>query len=412
MNITNLFKIALKAINANKMRSFLTMLGIIIGVSSVIIMLAIGHGSKKTILQNLEDVDPAAISIQPGPDFKDVDGKWLPEYSQTLKLSDYQRLLEHAKYLKAVSPNVRTSGEYVNGNNNHSGSLTGVGESYLPLNGLSIEKGSMFNETDIKSSSKVCVIGKTVEDKLFTNGDQPIGALIRVNGIPVTVIGVLKEKGKMMFFDQDDVLLMPYTTVMKRMVSQNFFDGIDVAATNEKMVDLAVKDVTDILRANHKLRDGEINDFRISSTKETSSEIDSTMGILTLLLSCIAGISLLVGGIGIMNIMYVSVTERTREIGLRMSVGARTVDIMSQFLIEAILISVTGGLIGVLIGAGISYLARFILMKVTEFNLLISVEPWTVLLAFAICTVTGVFFGWYPAKKAANLDPIEALRYE
>jgi putative ABC transport system permease protein len=224
---------------------------------------------------------------------------------------------------------------------------------------------------------------------------------------------VLKSKGRTAFGqDQDDIVLMPYTTVMKRMTSQNYFDMIYAAATSKAMTSLAVDDVTEILRTNHKLKDTDIQDFRINSLEEATSMVDSVMNILTLLLSCIAGISLLVGGIGIMNIMYVSVTERTREIGLRMSVGARTVDIMSQFLIEAIMISVTGGLIGVLIGGGIAYLARFIMMNYTEYHILISVEPWTVLLAFMVCTVTGIFFGWYPDKKAANLEPIEALRYE
>ena len=413
MNITNLFKIALKAIGANKMRSFLTMLGIIIGVSSVIIMLALGHGSKATILQQLEDVDPAAINIQPGPDFRENDVIWTPEMMQTLTVVDYQRIVEQNKFLKVVCPVVSTTLQFVNGNNNHSGRVAGVNDGYLPLNGYIIEKGAMINESDVESSAKVCVIGKTVLGKLFDNGAEPLGAVIRIGGIPVTVIGVLKEKGSIMsFFDQDDIVLMPYTTVMKRMVSQNFFDEISVAAKNENMVDLAKEDLKTILRESHKLKEGDINDFRINSVKDNASEIDTVMGILTMLLSSIAGISLVVGGIGIMNIMYVSVTERTREIGLRMSVGARTVDIMSQFLIEAVLISVTGGLIGVLIGAGISYLARFILMNFTPYHILISVEPWTVLLSFAICTITGVFFGWYPAKKAANLDPIEALRYE
>ena len=284
---------------------------------------------------------------------------------------------------------------------------------FLVINGLSITEGDMFTDNEIKGSAKVCILGKTVVDKLFTKDADPIGAVIRINNIPVRVVGVLKSKGRTAFGqDQDDIVLMPYTTVMKRMTSQNYFDMIYAAATSKAMTSLAVDDVTEILRTNHKLKDTDIQDFRINSLEEATSMVDSVMNILTLLLSCIAGISLLVGGIGIMNIMYVSVTERTREIGLRMSVGARTVDIMSQFLIEAIMISVTGGLIGVLIGGGIAYLARFIMMNYTEYHILISVEPWTVLLAFMVCTVTGIFFGWYPAKKAANLDPIEALRYE
>lgn len=412
MNITNLFKIALKAIANNKMRSFLTMLGIIIGVSSVIIMLALGHGSKETIKQEIKDMDPSSIFISPGPD-RDSGVRWTPEMDQTITLSDYHHLLEENKYLKDMSPIVYCGAQFVNGNNNHSGSLRGINSSFLAINGLSITNGAMFDEADIKSSAKVCVLGKTVVDKLFPKGMDPIGKNIRINNIPIKVVGVLKSKGISTFGqDQDDIALMPYSTVMKRMLSQNYFDGINVSCTNEKMTELAKSDITEILRTNHKLKEDDINDFTVTSLSEASSMIDTVMGVLTLLLSCIAGISLVVGGIGIMNIMYVSVTERTREIGLRMSVGARGIDIMSQFLIEAILISVTGGLIGVLIGGSISYLARFILMNFTKYHIMIAVQPWTVLLSFLVCTVTGVFFGWYPAKKAANLDPIEALRYE
>ena len=413
MNITNLFKIALKAIGANKMRSFLTMLGIIIGVSSVIIMLALGTGSKATIMQEIADVDPGTFIIIPGPEYEETGGNWLPEYSQTITQADYQSILEKSKYLKAVCPMVYSSGQYINGKNNHSGTLQGVNNEFLGINGLSVVEGETFSDSEVKGSAKVCILGKTVVDKLFPNNADPIGIVIRINNIPVRVVGVLKSKGRTAFGqDQDDIVLMPYTTVMKRMISQNYFDAIYAAATSKHLTSLAIDDVTNILRTNHKLKEDDMQDFRVNSLEEATSMVDSVMNILTLLLSCIAGISLLVGGIGIMNIMYVSVTERTREIGLRMSVGARTIDIMSQFLIESILISVTGGLIGVLIGGGIAYLARFILMNYTEFHILISVEPWTVLLAFFVCTVTGVFFGWYPAKKAANLDPIDALRYE
>ncbi len=413
MNFTNLFKIAFKAIGANKMRSFLTMLGIIIGVSSVIIMLALGTGSKATIMQEIEDLDPGTFTIMPGPDYEEFEGNWLPEYNQTLTKADYESILEKSKYLKAVCPMVYTSGQFINGKNNHSGRLQGVNKEFLVINGLSITQGSMFTDAEVKGSAKVCILGKTVVDKLFPNNADPIGTVIRINSIPINVVGVLKSKGRTAFGqDQDDIVLMPYTTVMKRMVSQDYFDMIYAAATTKEMTSLAADDVTEILRTNHKLKEDDLQDFTIRSLEEATSRVDSVMNILTLLLSCIAGISLLVGGIGIMNIMYVSVTERTREIGLRMSVGARTVDIMSQFLIESILISVTGGLIGVLIGGGISYLARYIMLNFTEVHLLIAVEPWTVLLSFAICTVTGIFFGWYPAKKAANLDPIDALRYE
>ena len=412
MNITNLFKIALKAIGANKMRSFLTMLGIIIGVSSVIIMLALGHGAKETIKDQISDVDPAMIFISPGPDR--LSGvKMTPEMQQTLTEADYKRILEENKYLTEVCPRVFCGGQLVNGNNNYTCNVTGVNGSYLKINGRSISNGTMFDEADIQTSAKVCVIGQTLVDELFAKGVDPVGSTIRINNIPVTVIGVVNKKGRNAFdMDQDEILLMPYTTVMKRMLSQNYYNSITATASNQKLIEVAKNDIASILRENHNIKDGDIEDFTVEALDEEVAEFDTIMNTLTLVLSLIAGISLLVGGIGIMNIMYVSVTERTREIGLRMSVGARTVDIMSQFLIEAILISVTGGLIGVLIGGGISYLARYIMLNFTEVHILIAVEPWTVLLSFAICTVTGIFFGWYPAKKAANLDPIDALRYE
>ena len=412
MNITNLFKIAIKAIGANKMRTFLTLLGIIIGVSSVIIMLALGNGAKATIKEELSDIDPATLAIEPGPDPKSG-VKWTPEMEQTITEADYRIIVEENKFLKEICPMVYCSGQLINGSKSYSSRVTGINESYLNINGRKISSGTMFNESDIQVSAKVCVLGQTQVDNLFENGTDPVGQVIRINDIPVKVIGVVNKKGRSTFnIDQDDIVLMPYTTVMKRMLSQNYYDGIMATATNQKLIEVAKKDVTDILRQSHNIKEGDIDDFKVGTLDEGLASIDMVTNILTLVLSLIAGISLLVGGIGIMNIMYVSVTERTREIGLRMSVGARTVDIMSQFLIEAILISVTGGLIGVLIGGGIAYLARFILMNFTKYHILISVAPWNVMLAFLVCTITGIFFGWYPAKKAANLDPIDALRYE
>jgi putative ABC transport system permease protein len=265
----------------------------------------------------------------------------------------------------------------------------------------------MFTEQDIKVSAKVCVIGKTIVTNLFPNGQDPVGQVIRFNSIPFRVVGVLKAKGyNSMGQDQDDVVLAPYTTVMKRILAQTYLQGIFASAITEDMTQDAIKDLTDILRADHKLKTADNDDFNIRSQEELSSMMNSTTGLMTTLLACIAGISLIVGGIGIMNIMYVSVTERTREIGLRMSVGARGVDILSQFLIEAILISITGGLIGVVLGVGASFVVKFLV------HWPISIQLWTVALSFIVCTLTGIFFGWYPAKKAANLDPIEAIRYE
>ncbi|ALK85100.1 Macrolide export ATP-binding/permease protein MacB [Phocaeicola vulgatus] len=285
--------------------------------------------------------------------------------------------------------------------------MSGVSMDYLTIRQLTVEQGEMFTENDIRTAAKVCVIGKTIVDNLFPDGSDPIGKVIRCNQIPFRVIGVLKSKGyNSMGMDQDDVVLAPYSTVMKRLLAQTYLSGIFASALTEDMTDEAVDEITTILRREHKLKETDDDDFTIRTQQELSSMLNTTTDLMTTLLACIAGISLVVGGIGIMNIMYVSVTERTREIGLRMSVGARGVDILSQFLIEAILISITGGLIGVIIGCGASFMIK------TIAHWPVFIQPWSVLLSFLVCTVTGVFFGWYPAKKAADLDPIDALRYE
>ena len=407
MNIVNLFKIALRAIASNKMRSFLTMLGIIIGVASVITMLAIGQGSKLQIKKNISEMGSNMIMIHPGADRGPGGARMSADDAQSLTLTDFHNIEEQNKYLAAVSPSVSSGGQLIYGNNNYQTSVTGVSRGYLTIRQLKIESGDMFTEADIKCAAKVCVVGKTIVDNLFPEGSDPVGQVVRFNKIPVRVVGVLKSKGyNSMGMDQDNIVLMPYTTVMKRILAQNYLQSIYASAITEEITDLAIKDVTAILREGHKLREGDDDNFTIRSQEEISSMLTSTMDMLTLLLGAVAGISLVVGGIGIMNIMYVSVTERTREIGLRMSVGARGVDILSQFLIEAIMISVTGGLIGVLLGMGASAAVE----SVVKWP--ISVQPWTVMLAFAVCTFTGIFFGWYPAKKAANLDPIEAIRYE
>ena len=278
---------------------------------------------------------------------------------------------------------------------------------YLSIRQLLVEQGEMFTEEDIRTAAKVCVIGKTIVDNLFPDGSDPIGKVIRCNQIPFRVVGILKSKGyNSMGMDQDDVVLAPYSTVMKRLLSQTYLSGVFASALTEDLTDKAVDEITAVLRREHKLKEADADDFTIRTQQELSSMLNSTTDLMTTLLACIAGISLLVGGIGIMNIMYVSVTERTREIGLRMSVGARGIDILSQFLIESILISITGGLIGVLLGCGASILIK------TVAHWPVFIQPWSVLLSFLVCTLTGVFFGWYPAKKAAQLDPIEALRYE
>ena len=406
MNGTNLFKIALRALANNKLRAFLTMLGIIIGVASVIAMLAIGQGSKKSIQQQISEMGSNMIMIHPGAEMRGG-VRQDPSDMQTLKLENYEKLSEECTYLSGISPNVSSSGQLVAGANNYPSSVSGVSMDYLTIRQLTVEQGEMFTENDIRTAAKVCVIGKTIVDNLFPDGSDPIGKVIRCNQIPFRVIGVLKSKGyNSMGMDQDDVVLAPYSTVMKRLLAQTYLSGIFASALTEDMTDEAVDEITTILRREHKLKETDDDDFTIRTQQELSSMLNTTTDLMTTLLACIAGISLVVGGIGIMNIMYVSVTERTREIGLRMSVGARGVDILSQFLIEAILISITGGLIGVIIGCGASFMIK------TIAHWPVFIQPWSVLLSFLVCTVTGVFFGWYPAKKAADLDPIDALRYE
>lgn len=406
MNGTNLFKIALRALANNKLRAFLTMLGIIIGVASVIAMLAIGQGSKRSIQQQISEMGSNMIMIHPGAEMRGG-VRQDPSAMQTLKLENYEKLSEECTYLSGISPNVSSSGQLVAGSNNYPSSVSGVSIDYLNIRQLSVEQGEMFSENDIRTAAKVCVIGKTIVDNLFPDGSDPIGKVIRCNQIPMRVVGVLKSKGyNSMGQDQDDVVLAPYTTVMKRLLAQTYLGGIFASALTEDMTEEAVEEITSILRREHKLKATDDDDFTIRTQQELSSMLNTTTDLMTTLLACIAGISLVVGGIGIMNIMYVSVTERTREIGLQMSVGARGVDILSQFLIEAILISITGGVIGVIIGCG----ASFMIKSIAHWPVFI--QPWSVLLSFAVCTITGVFFGWYPAKKAADLDPIDAIRYE
>ena len=412
MNYQNLFKIAIRAIAANKMRSFLTALGIIIGIAAVITMLAIGQGSKASIKANIAEMGSNMIMISPGADMR---GGVRQDASamETLKQTDYQAIKDECNYISAISPTVNSSGQWINGNNNTQSSIYGVNQDYLNIRQLKVADGEMFTDNDIKAAAKVCILGQTVVDYLFPDGSDPVGKVVRFNSIPFRVVGVLQKKGyNSMGMDQDDLVLAPYTTVMKRIMAQTYLGGIVCSAITEEASQPAQNQITEILRRNHKLKDAtdtsdaDEDDFNIRSQEEISSMMNSTMSTITILLGSVAGISLLVGGIGIMNIMYVSVTERTREIGLRMSVGARGVDILNQFLIEAILLSVTGGIIGVLLGVSLSVsLQQF-------FHVATQIEPWSIIMSFAVCTFTGVFFGWYPAKKAAQLDPIEAIRYE
>lgn len=406
MNLTNLFKIALRALANNKMRGFLTMLGIIIGVASVITMLAIGQGSKKSIQAEISEMGSNMIMIQPGGDIR---GGVRQEASsmETLKLEDYQNIVDETRYVAAVSPSVNSSGQVIYGANNAPTTIYGISPDYMEIRRYKVEDGEMFSDQDIAVAAKVCVVGKTVVDNLFPDGENPVGKVIRFQKLPFKIVGVLESKGyNSMGMDQDDLILAPYTTIQKKVLAITHLQGITCSALKEEYTEQAIDEISEILRRNHKLKTDEDDDFTIRSQQELSSMLTSTTDMMTVLLAAVAGISLLVGGIGIMNIMYVSVTERTREIGLRMSIGAKGIDILSQFLIESILISVTGGLIGVILGVG----SAIVVNQVAHFP--IYIQPWSVLLSFLVCTATGIFFGWYPAKKAAQLDPIEAIRYE
>lgn len=406
MNFTNLLKIALRALNNNKTRGFLTMLGIIIGVASVITMLAIGQGSKRSIRAQISEMGSNMIMIHPGADRRGG-VRQDPASMQSLKLEDFQAIAAETRYTSAISPSVSSGGQVIYGANNYPSSVYGVNQEYLEIRKYSVGEGDLFTDQDILTSAKVCLVGKTIVDNLFTNGEDPLGKIIRFNKIPFKIIGILTPKGyNSMGMDQDDLILAPYTTIQKRVLAITHLQGIYASALTEALTEEAQEEIGELLRRNHKLKKEDEDDFTIRSQQELSSMMSSTTDMMTVLLACIAGISLLVGGIGIMNIMYVSVTERTREIGLRMSIGAKGRDILAQFLIEAILISVTGGIIGVVLGIGAAYIVKLAL------GWPVFVQVYSVALSFIVCTVTGVFFGWYPARKASDLDPIEAIRYE
>ena len=406
MNLANLFKIALKALGNNKFRGFLTMLGIIIGVAAVITMLAIGQGSKKSIQAQISEMGSNMIMIHPGGERRGG-VRLSADDMETLKIEDLEDIRSQASFVTYVSPAVNSSGQAIYGANNTPTTVYGVNRDYLDIRRYRVEDGEAFTDRDIRTAAKVCLVGKSVVDELFPDGQNPVGKVIRFGSIPLRITGVLESKGyNSMGMDQDDLIIAPYTTVQKRILAITHLQEIVCSALAEEYTEQAIEEITSILRDNHRLKPADEDDFSIRSQQELSSMMTSTTDMMTVLLAAVAGISLLVGGIGIMNIMYVSVTERTREIGLRMSIGAKGRDILAQFLIESILISVTGGLIGVVFGIGAAFLVNILA------SYPIYIQPWSVILSFVVCTVTGVFFGWYPARKAAGLDPIEAIRYE
>lgn len=406
MNFANLFRIALKALGNNKFRGFLTMLGIIIGVGSVITMLAIGQGSKKSIQAEISEMGSNMIMIHPGEDMRGG-VRLSADDMQTLKVKDFEDIRQECGHVSLVSPSVNSTGQAVYGANNTPTSVYGVNEEFLDIRGYKVQDGDIFSEQDIKTAAKVCLVGKTVIDQLFTNGENPVGKVIRFGSIPFRIVGVLESKGfNSMGMDQDNLIITPYTTVMKRILAVTYLQEIVCSVLSEEYTDEAISEITDVLRRNHKLKEADDDDFNIRSQQELSTMMTSTSDMMSTLLAAVAGISLLVGGIGIMNIMYVSVTERTKEIGLRMSIGAKGRDILAQFLIEATLISITGGLLGVILGVAASYIVKAVL------SYPILIQPWSIVVSFLVCTIIGIFFGWYPARKASNLDPIEAIRYE
>ena len=406
MNILNLFKVSLRAIASNKMRSFLSMLGIIIGVAAVIIMMAIGQGSKESIRKELSTMGTNLLTIRPGADMRGG-VRQDPSAMQTLKMADYERILREKKFVTKVSPEVTASGQVIYGNNNTTTTVYGESTDYLDIKLWTIEEGDCFTDEDIKKAAKKAVVGKTIVNELFGDNVDPIGKTIRFKSIPMTIVGVLKSKGYNNWgMDQDNVIIAPYTTVMKRIAAQTWFSSINCSAITEELSDAAIEELTQILRDNHKLKGEAVDDFTIRSQAEIMETMSSTMDTVTIILVVAAAFSLLVAGIGIMNIMLVSVTERTKEIGLRMSVGATGPVISLQFLIESGLISLTGGLIGVLVGCSIS---EFIVPK---FGMPSSVPAWSIYVSFLVCVFIGILFGYIPAQKAANMDPIEAIRHE
>ncbi len=406
MSIKNLLKIALNALLRNKFRAFLTMLGIIIGVASVIAMLGIGEGSKISIQQQIAGMGLNLVTVVPGSQQRGG-VQFGASTMQSLKENDVNAILSDCPAVLLASPEVRGNGQVVFGALNWPTSLYGENESYLQIRERSVENGRMFTDRELSGAAKVCLLGQTVVKNLFGPDADPVGQVIRFKKVPFQVIGVLAPKGLNTFGqDQDDLILAPYTTVQKRVLAITWVQSIYTSAVDSKSTDLAAKQIEETLRRQHKIKASDQNDFTIRNQTELLSTFSSVSNILTILLGAIAGISLLVGGIGIMNIMYVSVTERTREIGLRMAIGGRGRDILMQFLAESMLLSITGGLIGILIGIVASKIIG------SAMSWPVVVLPGSEILSFAVCTVIGIFFGWYPARKAASLDPIDALRYE
>ncbi|HEY8712965.1 MAG TPA: ABC transporter permease [Thermoanaerobaculia bacterium] len=400
----NITVVGLKAISRNKLRSFLTMLGIVIGVGCVIAVVAIGNGATKSVENTINSLGTNYIMIFPGASTQS--GARIFTGQSTLTPEDADALKTEAPAVAYVSPTVRSAGQVVAGELNWGTSIQGVSTDYPLIRSWNLAQGSFFTDQDVKAAAKVAVLGQTVVDNLFPNGDA-VGQIIRIKNVPFKVAGVLEKKGgNMMGQDQDDTVIAPYTTVMKRLTGKTKIDMIQVSATSGDQVQEAQNEIDSVLRQRHRIPPNGDADFMMRSQEEIAQTQAQSMGILRTLLLSIAAISLLVGGIGIMNIMLVSVTERTREIGIRMAIGAKGRHVLLQFLFEAVTLSIVGGLIGVAIGVAASTaVGRFLGWPIV-------VTPASVAISFGVAAFVGVFFGYYPARKAARLDPIDALRYE
>jgi putative ABC transport system permease protein len=401
-------RIASRALGRNKMRSFLTALGIIIGVGAVIAMVSIGEGAKRGIEDRFASMGTNLLFVRPGSaNQRGVHGGW--GSMTTLKEDDALAIAQQCPAVMYVSPSVSARAQTIYGNKNWNTSIAGTGDRYPEVRNWDVESGSYFDESMVKAAAKVCVLGADVKTNLFEDED-PIGKVIRVKKIPFKVLGVLKKRGESAGFgSRDDQICIPYTTAMRRLQGIDYIQSIDVRAVSSALMAQAQAQIEEVLRNRHRIAPGAEDDFNVGNMSEIAETAAQATQMMTVLLGSIASISLLVGGIGIMNIMLVSVTERIREIGLRMAVGAREVDILLQFLTEAIVLSLMGGLIGIAVGVGASKIIKKIKMF-ASIKTVVSVE--SVLLAFFFAAAIGIFFGFYPARKASRLDPIEALRYE
>jgi putative ABC transport system permease protein len=405
MKIVNILLSAFRALQRNKMRSFLTMLGIIIGVGAVIAMLAIGQGAEYSVKEQIAALGTNVLMVYPGSQ-QQAGVRTAAGSATTLTEEDALAIARECPAVQYVSPGSFAGGQVIAGNLNWSTAVQGVGSDYLEIRQWQIEYGEFFTDQDVKAAAKVCILGKTVADNLFPES-SPVEQTIRIRNVPFKVVGVLTKKGQnAMGQDQDDVILSPYSTVIRRLSHWPNLRSILISATSLDAIGTAQTQISELLRMRHKIQPYDSDDFTIRNQTDLAATATATTDILTILLASIASVSLLVGGIGIMNIMLVSVTERTREIGIRMSIGARSKDILTQFLIEALVLSLLGGIVGIIIGvAGSSIISSFAKWPtiVTAFSIILSVG-----FSFAI----GIFFGFYPARKAAMLNPIDALRYE